>query len=155
MGRDTMTPHTIHARLTYARHSMADGHSPDVALLDIHDTLKGHRTMTQHTPGPWVVDYRQTIGHIKAMIDPTRQKTPTVARYDMAAPTISQAEANANARLIAAAPDLLAACRLMLDAINEHHKDGSILWVSPGETAWELLTDVIVKATGTNPANVP
>lgn len=89
--------------------------------------------MTQHTPGPWTA----TGSSVFAGSLPIA--------HTFLNPGIDVD--HANARLIAAAPELLKACRLLLDAVNEHHKDGSILWVSPGTTAWELLTDVIEKAT--------
>lgn len=34
------------------------------------------------TPGPWEIDYNETVGHIKSLADPERH-TPTVARYDI------------------------------------------------------------------------
>ena len=42
-----------------------------------------------------------------------------------------------------------------MDAVNDIHRTGDVVWVNAGTTAWELLTDVIAKATGTNPANIP
>ncbi len=63
-----MTPHHIHARLAYARHSIADGHSPDVALLDLSRTIKGHRTMTQQQL--FATDDNQTQTHIVTPSEP-------------------------------------------------------------------------------------
>ena len=68
-----------------------------------------------HTPGPWVKDYNGSVGHIKSLweghgfINEKYRKTPTVARYDVLSITISKEEQEANARLIAAAPELLEA----------------------------------------------
>lgn len=70
-----------------------------------------------HTPGPWVIDYEGTTGHIKAFV---RDKTPTVCKYgtDYRGERHSALELEhqdaANARLIAAAPDLLAAAEKVI-----------------------------------------
>lgn len=87
-----------------------------------------------HTPGPWVIDYEGTVGHIKAFVG---DKTPTVCKYgtDYRGERHSALEIEhqdeANARLIAAAPNLLAAAekviacgtlpreRHLCEAINE------------------------------------
>lgn len=66
----------------------------------------------------------------------------------------------ANARLIAAAPDLLAACEAVLDAINKAALAGVVLWIHPPhqlpgvhESASERLQTVIASALGlTDPA---
>ena len=65
-----------------------------------------------HTPGPWVKDYGGTIGAVKAAINDGNRITPTVCTYkryphESHAPSISLEEAEANAHLIAASPDLL------------------------------------------------
>lgn len=61
----------------------------------------------------------------------------------------------ANARLIAAAPDLLQACRAVLESLLKTDLGGAIPWVNPPyqaaavhETAFERLAAVIEKATG-------
>jgi len=62
-----------------------------------------------HTPGPWVIDYEGTVGHIKAFVG---DKTPTVCKYgtDYRGERHSALEIEhqdeANARLIAAAPGM-------------------------------------------------
>ncbi len=79
------------------------------------------------TPGPWVKDYNGTIGHIKSTGVPERNATPTVARYDAFAelytngrdwPSLPKAEEQANARLIAAAPDLYEALEAVLGVMK-------------------------------------
>ena len=90
-----------------------------------------------HTPGPWVIDYEGTTGHIKAFV---RDKTPTVCKYgtDYRGERHSALELEhqdaANARLIAAAPDLLKALEgLMheslgyLGDLNRHQVDATTL----------------------------
>lgn len=76
--------------------------------------------MSKHTAGPWVVDHGGTKGHIKSIsrsLTPigkgTKNEyipTPTICRYDgmlVVADTLTKQEKQANARLIAAAPDML------------------------------------------------
>ena len=66
--------------------------------------------MNKHTPGPWAIDFGGTIGHIKSVAtvktNEDNYMTPTVARYDVKTPSLSEEEKKANARLIAAAPDM-------------------------------------------------
>ena len=75
-----------------------------------------------HTPGPWAKDYNGSVGHIKSLweghgfINEKYRKTPTVARYDVLSIEMSKDEQEANARLIAASPDLLDALELILSA---------------------------------------
>jgi len=57
--------------------------------------------MTKHTATPWEVDYRGTLGHIKAVISPG-MFTPTVCRFDkhLVAASLSEEERKANAAFI-------------------------------------------------------
>ena len=71
-----------------------------------------------HTPGPWVIDYEGTTGHIKAFV---RDKTPTVCKYGTdyrgerhSALALEHQDA-ANARLIAAAPELYDSLKELLE----------------------------------------
>jgi hypothetical protein len=93
--------------------------------------------MTKHTPGPWV----DQCGHIHgagnvavATID-DNMSDERVREGSTLYP--GQPEGQANAHLIAAAPDLLAACE------NLENDDGSI-----PEHAWRLVQDAIDKARG-------
>jgi len=61
----------------------------------------------------------------------------------------------ANARLIAAAPELLNACKAVLAALENADLQGAVLWIEPPyqapavhESAQERLQAVIEKATG-------
>lgn len=63
-------------------------------------------------------------------------------------------------RLIAAAPDLLEACKAVLDALENVDLGGTVLWISPPyqargvhESAQERLREVIAKATGSEVAH--
>jgi hypothetical protein len=83
--------------------------------------------MTKYTPGPWKA--QEFAGQINIWGKP---KGAAVA-YDCRTP--------ADARLIAAAPELLAACR----AIEESHLGGHY------SAAFEAVRDAIAKATGEQP----
>lgn len=71
-----------------------------------------------HTPGPWHVDYKGTIGHIKAIVNDV---SPTVCKYGTdsrgerhSAVSLSHQD-EANARLIAAAPELYSSLKELLE----------------------------------------
>lgn len=84
----------------------------------------------KHTPGPWRIDSGHEGGWMIIGCDLVLcQRSPWAIR---------QEESKANARLIAAAPDLLEA------AENLENDDGAI-----PEHAWKLLQDAIAKAKGT------
>ena len=87
--------------------------------------------MSNHTPGPWTVD---TSGNVPGWHEDGRECLSIVSYF----PTIAVVNNNkeefngrANALLIAAAPDLLEACRGLLDAIHDsmthesqnHHRE--------------------------------
>jgi|GEM_PF-3853950 len=106
---------------------------------------------TVHTPGPWKVSRRfdiyqdnQETGFRGTYIGTTRGNGPLPD-------TIEKADEQ-NACLIAAAPDLLAACRVVLAAIEQANLGGEVLWINRGspvhESASERLADVIEQATG-------
>ena len=78
----------------------------------------------KYTPGPWEADYGATKGHIKSLGMPRPEgqdwtPTPTVCRYDVETPSLSEAEKAANGRLIAAAPELLEALEEVLQ-VNDN-----------------------------------
>ena len=68
---------------------------------------------TKFTPGPWVVDFGGTIGHVKSVAENEHANTPTVARYDIRISGVSESEQCANAHLIASAPELYEALRCL------------------------------------------
>jgi hypothetical protein len=113
--------------------------------------------MIEHTPGPWEVDYGGSVGHVKSLANRESGKTPTVARYDIfPAGSALALRQKANANLIAAAPDLLNACRAAFDAIMKHcAQTGDVIWIDPPhqlafvhESVCERLRNVIAKAEG-------
>ena len=105
--------------------------------------------MQGHTPGPWGI----------AQDDPTRVNAPTLCRYGGKHAAVADcdfpadAEENeANARLIAAAPDMLAALREAAQFI--HDQDGGdptniTGWASDEHReAWLKTQAAIAKAEG-------
>lgn len=65
------------------------------------------------TKGPYVKDYGGTIGHIKSVptIPNDDGSTPTIARYDMTAMSITSEQAEANGHLFAASFSLYQVAR--------------------------------------------
>jgi len=103
--------------------------------------------MNKHTPGPWKVA-NKTYPFVYA-IDPVCD----VNRFDLlinggctSSGRTKPEELMANARLIAAAPDLLEACKVKLLALEGKEYD-------PGafDIAAELCRKAIAKAEGTKP----
>jgi len=83
------------------------------------------------TKGDWVVDYKGTIGTVKALVDAEYNITPTVAAYQITPSIIHNNEAEANAHLIAAAPDMYAMIKelahelnIAIDECNEYRAKG-------------------------------
>jgi hypothetical protein len=68
---------------------------------------------TQHTPGPWVYD---SFGHTSFAFNDNREDYS--ARIEWA-PDMGDEEVDANARLIAAAPEMLDALQAVCDACGE------------------------------------
>ena len=115
--------------------------------------------MTQYTPGPWTIDH-QRIGPygdpVALLCDVNDPMTGTVidwprGNYSGTAMSIDDAENEANARLIAAAPDLLA----IVDYLAEAHRDGAqgthfgaLFGDDDITTLGDAVTAAIDKATG-------
>lgn len=80
--------------------------------------------MSKHTPGPWAVRRwswpTQVEGSIHQVISADSFPTAFVPAWDKPEPGEVEAgdEARANARLIAAAPELLEACKLIVSAFD-------------------------------------
>lgn len=116
------------------------------------------KEMSAHTPGPWGVRKIESDGGLVYCLigNPTSIRkmrggiafAGTYARRALDnAPTgerIAVDETLANARLIAAAPDLLMALRAMLDAVSRTtYPEGHAIW-----KAGDMATDAIAKAEG-------
>jgi hypothetical protein len=98
---------------------------------------------TKHTPGPWT-QYRDSRGNVR--IQGNVQGGP-VAFIEEMNNTGGTEQDHANARLIAAAPDLLAACQEIIDGMvdgkNSTNKNVTMY-------AIQMVKSAIAKATGTN-----
>lgn len=86
--------------------------------------------MSKHTPGPWNVGHEdENTGEIEVISD----GRPYVC---LVLPGAIDEVTPANARLIAAAPELLEALQRLVDAVD------------PESTGWGEAVAVIAKATG-------
>lgn len=91
--------------------------------------------MSKHTPGPWAFnEAERKILATNVWI----AKTPTLTAA--ASPSVCE-EVNANNRLIAAAPELLAAAKILVEHIDSVEIDHSFAGLG-------TLRDVIKKAEG-------
>jgi hypothetical protein len=80
--------------------------------------------MTKHTPGPWKVG--AWTNHGLMIYAKQRLLIGFTQGYPEFTPerTVSEAEAEANARLIARAPELLEALKLIRDTFNRDEEQG-------------------------------
>jgi hypothetical protein len=107
-----------------------EGTFPRLSLLN---PLPDKSMKTHHTPGPWSHANGIVVGGNKIVADYCAS-----GKYD----TASLREQEANARLIAAAPDLLAA---MLRLLEYPDNDGAL---HPGSLDWEDAREAVKKALG-------
>ena len=89
---------------------------------------------TKHTPGPWTVERDSTVDGY------TVWRASSMGDLFIAQVKRQKGEEASNARLIAAAPDLLAACAKALDYL------GRIEEASEGAELRDLLRAAIAKA---------
>ena len=92
-----------------------------------------------HTPGPWKVQKTRSNRPITMIMTVDKQGAVIC---DMN--KIGGNDIDADARLIAAAPDLLAACKLALEYTGWHYHAGA-------QEAHDALKAAIAKAEGTQP----
>ena len=92
----------------------------------------------KHTPGPWTMHPRFDDGaEVRALLAPVAWCGVATTVGSSGDQSIDAAEARANARLIAAAPDLLEACERLLNGGWPH-----------AEKDIELACSAIAKAKG-------
>ena len=100
---------------------------------------------TQHTPGPWRVDVAQDTNGTIHSVD-VREAAYGLFVASVEAHTEEHADVMANARLIAAAPDLLAALRLV-----ERQHEGRVVGLGQKHCecdVCEVVRAAIAKAEG-------
>lgn len=99
------------------------------------------KTKAAHTPGPWMLTGEIDRIHSGEVICPGKHESPVAVccdfnRYER------EEEREANARLIAAAPDLLAACKAFADAMRRNEFPDMMLLVE----ALQLASVAIARA---------
>lgn len=100
--------------------------------------------MAEPTPGPWRVHPGRLRAYISSHAERDGLPSLNVAECDLDAASISAQESLANARLISASPDLLAACEWI---VQPDHAIGSNAEFK--EKATEIARAAIAKAKGT------
>ena len=93
---------------------------------------------TKHTPGPWHVRYPLRSSERPRIVTGDKQEIATVAKVNGGTDDLVY---NCNARLIAAAPKLLAACLAQLSVIDGVNS-------FPAAAATTELRAAIAQATG-------
>jgi hypothetical protein len=113
--------------------------------------------MSKHTPAPWRLQLQRYGGYriFKLLKDsPDDQGYSIIGDFRGACYVRDpDEETTANARLIAAAPELLAACKAVLATLEATDMEGRVLWIDPPhqlagvhESAQERLQAVIEHA---------
>lgn len=113
---------------------------PPVKVI-INGGRRDEMSKLQHTPGPWDKDYNGTIGHIKTLCKPdVHTKTIIKYRYNMCEEILTEEEIEANARLIAAAPEMLEALIWFVRRV----RNGEV----HSKRTYARYVEIIEKATG-------
>lgn len=113
----------------------------------------GRGTMTKHTPGPWRVSYgvarRPGIDNFPLAIR-SEAGEHIIETASPDAPTFgcSPSEARANARLIAAAPELLAICQEMEAHMRVQTGKTGEAHAAEGHDIRRRMNEIIAKAEG-------
>lgn len=108
----------------------------------------------KHTPGPWRVDTTNAFGAYGVWTDYSTHPGHDGAGYGLQVCSVltvsfkqtdreTRPERGANARLIAAAPELVAACEAMIEAVDGSH--AQVMF------AIGVMKRVVAKAKGTVP----
>jgi hypothetical protein len=98
--------------------------------------------MKKHTPGPW--DFSTHLGMSECVIHGPKIMTHHAVVPFASSGNGSQQQAESNARLISAAPDLLAALQQCLVIVDAHRKTA----LGEGDIAAMNARAAIAKATG-------
>ena len=97
-------------------------------------------TKTQHTSGPWKIGARRTTKTVYWNVYGKHESQLGVHLNWKVAQCGQNEEGKANARLIAAAPGLLEACRALVDYADNVNQDGE-----PSEEEVQAFEDVYNK----------
>lgn len=106
-------------------------------------------TQATHTPGPWIIE---EVDDGQAVISAESKKWIDFARVWVVTDGSTDKEGEANARLIAAAPELLEACLAMIEW-DDREKDHAVSFENRIELCTQAFTKAraaIAKATGAN-----
>jgi len=101
--------------------------------------------VSAHTPGPWAI-YDERRVFARGLVCECRvplENDPEDDEWDSPEVAAAEAEAAANARLIAAAPDLLAACRAMAACCGPAET-----WNGETNAALRMIEAAVAKAEG-------
>lgn len=103
--------------------------------------------MAKHTPGPWRV---AKTGTPSKRIFAGDELIATIRHFFRGADAIGPlpSQATANARLIAAAPDLLEACKQTLAEMRAYVGESEFDKSDPSQFVFDLLKSAIAKAEG-------
>lgn len=100
---------------------------------------------TKFTPGPWRYDGHEVWGTRPVRFNLTTAGTPMIAEVCKHSDTDGGFPFEANARLIAAAPELLHVAQMVYDAEMDWRSEGH---QSIPDSALETIRTAIAKATG-------
>ncbi len=107
----------------------------------------------KHTPGPWAVQAQDLYAPIWVVAPEPDFRFVAKMGSQMGTHDVPQNEDAANARLIAAAPELLAALKKMEDVFSDLMERGESFKATRHEAAYVAILQAyraIVKATGGN-----
>ena len=109
----------------------------------------------KHTPGPWHADGLEIWATKAVRFNLTTVGTPMIAAVWAHADMEGGSPANANARLIAAAPELLGALQNMMDIVDDAPKGVASYYANGEDAPWSdfdreitAARAAIAKATG-------
>ena len=102
-------------------------------------------TQGKHTPGPWregASTFCRGDGEVQMRVYTDHPPT----EFDVFGDNLA-----ANARLIAAAPDMLEALQALMDLNDNGGPFGGEMYQDRVDRAWDSARDAIARATGENP----
>lgn len=102
---------------------------------------------SKHTPGPWRIVNGNVVRN-DAEADFVRATTTSLVLNPPKRRRISAGERKANAALIAAAPDLLAACEAVQSSLTMMLPYTAGMWQKNVQASIDTLRAAIAKATG-------